>query len=103
MIITDPPVDYHGKFKQCSHMISDIIGPAGHEELMAFARKIGMRPEWLQKKGTHHEHFDIFAGRRVRALAAGCVEVDRHRFVAVLRAKRDAIIAAAKVQTEQQP
>ena len=88
MIITDPAIDYHGKFKQCSHMCSDLPGIEGSRELMAFARKIGMRPEWIQKPGTHHEHFDIFGDRRKRALAAGCVEVDRRRIVAVWRAKR---------------
>ncbi len=94
MIITDAPVDYHGKFKGCSHMISDLVGQAGRDELMAFARRIGMRPEWLQKPGTKHEHFDIFGERRNRALRAGCVEVDRKRMVEVFRAKAAFIRAA---------
>lgn len=99
MIITDPPIDYHGKFKRCSHMISDLLGEPGHRELMEFAAKIGMRPEWLQKEGTSHEHFDIFGGRRDRALAAGCVEVDRRRFVEVLRTKRADLLAKPTERT----
>jgi len=91
MIITDAAIDYHGKFKGCSHMVSDLVGEAGHRELMEFASKIDMRPEWLQKAGTEHEHFDIFGGRRDRALRAGCVEVDRKRMVEVFRAKRAAL------------
>lgn len=91
MIITDGPKDYHGKFKGCSHMVSDLLGEDGHRELMDFAKRIGMRPEWLQKPGTEHEHFDIFGERRNRALRAGCVEVDRKRMGEVFKAKRAAI------------
>lgn len=88
MIITDPPVDYRGKFKWCSHLVSDLPGEEGSRELIAFARKIGMRKEWLQKSGAAHEHFDVYGKRRRRALGAGCIEVDRKRMVAVFRAKR---------------
>jgi hypothetical protein len=87
-IITDAPIDYHGKFKGCSHMVSDLPGKAGTEELVAFALRIGMKREWLQKPGTRHEHFDIFGSRRPRALAAGCREVTRAEIVAVWRAKQ---------------
>jgi len=33
MIILDPPVNYHGRFKGCSHLISDQSGEAGTLEL----------------------------------------------------------------------
>lgn len=98
-IITDAPIDYPGKFKGCSHMISDLVGDDGSRELMTFARRIGMRAEWLQKAGTRHEHFDIFGSRRARALAAGCREVGRAEFVAAFRAKQAHIDA----QTTKKP
>lgn len=68
-------------------MISTLDGPNGQAELIAFAVAIGMRQEWLQKPGTHHEHFDIFGSRRAKAIAAGCKEISREQFVSILRAK----------------
>ncbi len=95
-IITDAAIDYGGKFKGCSHMISDLSGAAGTQELVSFALRIGMRREWLQKPGTRHEHFDIFGSRRSRALAAGCREVGPVEFVDVFRAKQKHIDGIAQ-------
>lgn len=88
-IVTDTAVDYSDKFRQCSHMVSDIVGPAGTTELISFALSIGMRQEWLQKPGTRHEHFDIFGKRRIRAIKAGCREISRAELVAIFRAKQN--------------
>lgn len=92
-ILIDPPIDWPGNaqrpqgYPKCSHMFSDIPGEAGSTELMAFALRIGMRREWLQKAGTHHEHFDVFGPRRARAVAAGAREVTRREAVTVWRTK----------------
>ena len=71
-----------------SHLVSDLPGEAGTAELVAFAKRIGMRATWLQKAGTAHEHFDVFEGRYPRAIAAGARVVTRSELVAIFRAKR---------------
>ena len=55
-------------------MVSDLGGKAGTAELVAFARRIGLRPEWIQERGTPREHFDLVASRRSKALALGALE-----------------------------
>lgn len=49
-----------------SHLFADT--PA---ELREFARRLGLRPEWVQHPGTHREHFDVTATVRARALDMG--------------------------------
>lgn len=58
------------------HMFSDLPGEEGTRELVAFARRIGLKPEWIQHRGSHLEHFDLVERRRVAAVAAGAREVD---------------------------
>ena len=88
MIYIDPPLDYHGKFKGCSHMVSDLHGEAGTQELLEFAKRVGMKAEWIQYAGTWKEHFDVFGGRRSKAVKAGAKEIGRREMVNILRAKR---------------
>jgi hypothetical protein len=63
-----------GKPKFSCHMWSDLSGEAGTRELVAFARKLGLRPDWIQKAGTVHEHFDLVPAKRLKAIAAGAKE-----------------------------
>jgi hypothetical protein len=53
----------HGKW---SHLYADT-----HEELVAFAGQIGLRPEWIQDEGTPGEHFDVVMTKRARAIERG--------------------------------
>ena len=55
---------------QWCHMFADT-----HPELLAFAKKIGLRPAWLQMKRSG-VHFDLTAGKRRQAVAAGAVEIE---------------------------
>lgn len=87
MIFLDPPVNYPGKFKNCSHLLSDLPGEAGHAELEDFARRIGLKPEWIQHPRTDREHYDVFGARRDAAVKAGAVELDRRAAVNKRRAK----------------
>jgi hypothetical protein len=58
------------------------LGTDGSEEdLIVFARGLGLNPEWIQKTGTPYVHFDITAGKRAAALIAGAVSVSAKDFV----------------------
>lgn len=102
MIVVDEAVNYgaslNARLGKSCHMCSDLIGAEGTKELLAFARRIGLRESWLQKTGTCHEHFDLFGSRRDRAIAAGARVVNRVEIVTIWRAKRAAvnILAGAK-------
>lgn len=79
------------RFKRTSHLMSDLLGDAGAAELLAFAKRIGLKSEWLQNPGTPTEHFDLFDGAIDRAVAAGSTEVTgRDLIVRVVRPKRAA-------------
>lgn len=52
------------------HMVAD-----SHDELMAFARTLGMKPQWLQHAGRVTEHFDLIPSKRATALRLGAIDV----------------------------
>jgi hypothetical protein len=56
------PLCFRGK--QSAHLIAD-----SQAELLAYATSIGLRREWIQKRGTAYEHFDVTASRLLRVLA----------------------------------
>jgi uncharacterized protein DUF4031 len=60
---------------QASHMMTTLEGEAGRAELVAFARRLGLKPEWIQYPGTRRQHFDLVASKRARAVQLGAVEV----------------------------
>lgn len=55
------------------------------DELMAFARGLGLNSSWLQYPGTWKEHFDVTMTVRRRAVASGAIEVSRRDAVLALR------------------
>jgi hypothetical protein len=61
-----------GNFRgmKMSHMAAD-----SHEELIEFAKKIGVNKKWIQHKGEGKEHFDIAKGKREVAIRAGAIPV----------------------------
>ena len=93
-IYLDRAIDYHGKFKGCSHLVSNLLvvsnllGEEGTRELIAFATRIGMRREWLQHAGRNTEHFNVFGSRRPRAIKAGAVELGWRGLGRILCAKK---------------
>lgn len=71
---------------RCSHLMADTT-----DELVEFARSLGLRPEWIQHPGLPAEHFDVTDGKRERALRLGAVPVsyphETGRRVAAKRAR----------------
>jgi len=59
----------YGRMKMC-HMIADHT-----YELLAMADILGIDRKWIQKAGTHQEHFDICLSKRATAVKAGAKEI----------------------------
>ena len=57
-------------WRQSCHLWADDL-----VELMTFAQRIGLHPEWLQEKPGGLPHFDLHPARRRAAVAAGALEV----------------------------
>ena len=55
--------------------------------LIAFAKKIGLKANWIQYGSL--THFDLTPGKRAQALRAGAREITFKGVAARLRAKRD--------------
>lgn len=53
-----------------SHLMADTP-----EELAAFARKLRLRPEWVQYPGTWKEHYDVTDRVRAKAIELGAVPI----------------------------
>lgn len=88
------------------HLFSDNIDQT---ELHEFAARISLKRAWFQpgkalgRPGEHDpagDHYDLTAGKRRQAVAAGAVDVDLHQAAAVWSAKRDLVHTqkAAEVQ-----
>lgn len=54
-----------------NHVISD----SGIDELNQMADKIGVKRKWIQKAGTHQEHYDICLSAKKKAIENGAKEI----------------------------
>lgn len=75
-----------GRRDRWSHLMADTS-----EELFEFAMTIGLNSTWVQKPGTHREHFDVTEGMRRRALASGAVPVGFLELSRWARHRRDSM------------
>jgi hypothetical protein len=73
------------------HVLSDLPGTAGTQELLAFAQAYGLRPEWLQYAGTYREHFDVREHEGLAMLRDGVARPATNRDVGRLLAARRAL------------
>ena len=58
-----------------SHLMSDLPGEDGTAELVAFARRLGLNPAWIQHRGRPIEHFDVTEPKRQQALRLGATPI----------------------------
>jgi hypothetical protein len=72
------------------HLLSELHGVAGTEELLAGARSCGMPTRFIQYPGTYREHFDIHGPMKDILLAQGARLVTNREVALLLRAKRAA-------------
>ncbi|MFI5273978.1 MAG: DUF4031 domain-containing protein [Ktedonobacterales bacterium] len=70
------------------HVLSDTLGVAGSDELVAFVTAYGMRREWVQYRGTYREHFDARADEGARMIADGARQVTNRELGELLARKR---------------
>ena len=73
--------DYGWRHGPSCHLIADSV-----EELLEFAVRMGMRPEWFQAKST--PHFDLTAEGRKLAVEHGAVELGNRQLIAKIRELR---------------
>jgi hypothetical protein len=77
-VYVDPAVWPYGRMMMC-HMIADST-----DELLAMADRVGVDRKWIQKAGTHAEHFDISKGARESAVRNGAIEVDSKTLLLII-------------------
>lgn len=89
-IYVDPLMSWgwkmRGRTVQNCHLITD----GNLDELHQFAAGIGLKRAWFQDK-PGRPHYDLTPVRRIHAVAAGAVEVDRRQAVTILRARRERV------------
>jgi len=56
------------------------------DELVLFAKSIGLKPEWIQREALIH--FDLTASKRKQAVAKGAIEASDREMVAAMERQR---------------
>jgi hypothetical protein len=70
-----------------AHLLSDLNGKEGREELVSFGRRIGLRRR-IHRKGSYAEHYDIRKPEIELAKAAGARIITRRGLASILREKK---------------
>ena len=70
-----------------AHLLSDLHGKEGREELVSFGRRIGLRRR-IHRKGSYAEHYDIRNPEIELAKTAGARIVTRRELGNILRDKK---------------
>lgn len=75
--VDDAKIPYK-RYKMC-HLAADTDA-----ELMEFAERLGLRPEW-----KHKDHFDVCITKRQKAIDLGAIEITQHELaVMVIKGRR---------------
>lgn len=76
-VYVDMLIDYGWSLGASCHMLSD-----SDDELHEFALKIGLKRTWFQPaKGLSMPHYDLTKGKRIQAVKAGAIEIDRNQLI----------------------
>lgn len=65
-------------YSQACHMVADSV-----EELHYFAGRMGLMRSWFQRGSV--PHYDLTKGMRLLAVKLGAIEIDRKKFVEIMR------------------
>lgn len=82
-----------GMRRRWSHLLAD-----SDEELLEFAKRIGLDPAWIQHPGEPHCHFDVTDAMRVKAIAAGAEQITYRESGALVGVKRERMRAEAAAE-----
>lgn len=88
--VDDAQIPYRGMLM--AHMVADTS-----EELRLMARKLGLKPHWIQGAGTWREHYDISQVNRIRAIRLGAIGVSS-RDLAGIRARKRVALAQGRAR-----
>jgi hypothetical protein len=77
-VYVDAAIWPYGRMTMC-HMLADTL-----PELHAMADEIGIQRKWFQDK-PGFPHYDICKAKRALAVKAGAIEIDRKRFIELVR------------------
>lgn len=71
-------------WRQSCHMFADT-----HEELHAFAAKLGLRRAWFQSNPNPLRcHYDLTANKRLQAIRLGAIEITHQQMAARLKGEK---------------
>lgn len=70
-------------FKYACHMTADT-----HQELEDMARKLSLKPNWIQRANTPTEHYDLTPSKRLQALHYGAIAITATESAHITIAKR---------------
>lgn len=80
-VYVDHLLDWGWRLGRSCHLVAD-----SEVELHAFARRLGLKRAWFQEPPKASvPHYDLTARRRVAAITAGAIELDRASFVQKIR------------------
>lgn len=86
-VFVDPLGDFgwklYGRPTQNCHLFTDELD---FESLHTLAEQIGMKRAWFQDKDT--PYYDLTPKRRVAAVKAGAIELDRTKAVSIWQTRR---------------
>jgi hypothetical protein len=85
------PAEVNGISARWSHLLADT-----DTELVAFGRRLGLRPGWLQHAGQPTCHFDVTDGMREKAIRAGAQPISIRDSGEIVRRRRAALRTAAQ-------
>ena len=69
--------------RMSAHLVADST-----EELVTYAKSMGMNPRWIQKKGTKYEHFDVTGSVLARIMADDSVfKVTNRELITIMKDK----------------
>lgn len=87
MVYVDPLMNHgwklRGKSVKSCHLFADSL-----DELFELADKIGLKRSWFQDN-SRLQHFDITESKRIQAIEAGAVELDKRESVLKYKELRD--------------
>lgn len=76
-----------GRMLMC-HLVADT-----RQEIDAIVDVIGVPRRWIQHEGTHKEHYDISAAKRLLAIQEGAVEITARELGRMLHRRRSGEVA----------